>query len=121
MSQDKKVRQPGYYHVRTGRTWMVAQWLDGRWLLPGRAVDFYDYLLDEIDERRIDQGQVEHLELNVASLLQEKMTLIDNAEKLANQITQRGERIKELEAYIQKLLNDGDNEARIADFHQRLP
>lgn len=60
---------------------------------------------EEIDERRIERSSLD------------KWT----EDWFKNHVNQQAERIKELEAYIQKLLDDGDNEARIADFHQRLP
>lgn len=51
-------RKQGFYHVRVGDIWEVAEWYEEynekpHWYKTGRAYHYFDDELQEIDERRI--------------------------------------------------------------------
>ena len=55
MSQ--KNREPGFYWVRGGGTWVVAQWSGYSWWVTTTDCLTYDNDWDEIDERRITREE----------------------------------------------------------------
>lgn len=52
-------REPGFYWVRSGKTWMVAEWdaRYGRWDVCFDNECYPDTAFSEIDERRIVRSE----------------------------------------------------------------
>lgn len=88
-SQQTK-REPGYYWVKMeGFQWRIAGWNGSEWTVPGSLSVFGDDWF-EIDERRIERGDVNFEMLKYITKDQEKV------------IVERDKRIKELEAMIEQ-------------------
>jgi hypothetical protein len=48
-----KTRENGYYWVKDGDEWEVAEWWENGWYFVGQERSFSDNMLDEIDEIKI--------------------------------------------------------------------
>ena len=91
-------REEGYYWIRVGNEWSIAQFIDNEWWLVADDGGWSDKVFDEIDERRIERlpkhyvivgCPTEETSLKVCSILaQRTITIADfttkNLEKLKN-------------------------------------
>jgi hypothetical protein len=53
------MREDGFYHVRYGDEWQVAEWLSAlnSWIVTGSISEISESTWSEIDERRITRGE----------------------------------------------------------------
>lgn len=47
------MRENGYYWVVFNGKWMVAEWCNTIWSIPGRYPYYFDYSFESIDEKRL--------------------------------------------------------------------
>ena len=47
------MREDGWYHIKLGNSWIIAEFKDGGWHIPTFGYEIYDKIVQQIDERRI--------------------------------------------------------------------
>jgi len=48
-------RENGFYWVKRDHEWVVLQWLNNEWLIPGTEFNEPDSFMDEIDENKLQR------------------------------------------------------------------
>ena len=50
-------REDGFYHIKHGDQWIIAEYVDGEWYIPTFTFGIYDKSIKEIDERKITRSE----------------------------------------------------------------
>ena len=50
-------REDGFYHIKHGDQWIIAEYVDGEWYRAPFSLGIFDKAIQEIDERKITRGE----------------------------------------------------------------